>query len=301
MNIIMPDLSGGSALQPIRVVNNVDDDLVPVEFTYIDRNVDVDTDETDCAGCKCVGRCDSNTCICYKKSTIRLDENGQVKNVTEQEFYDDDLYECSEICKCKADCGNRMNRPANNKFNLKVEVFKTEKAGWAVRSLQYIEKGTFVAEFVGEMISKDETSRRQQEYAFHVNSRTNAEYFIDPQHYGNISRFFNHSCFCNMKPIRFYSLHRNHHRPSIGFVAWRAIVPGDELTIDYGTEWWQEKIEADETFFCQCSAPFCCYPEPEREDMSEDEAEEEIKRILTTNHKRLEIHKRIQLAKQMSP
>lgn len=63
-------------------------------------------------------------------------------------------------------------------------------------------------------------------------------------------------------PIRFYSTHRLSTRPHVGFVAVKDIFPYDELTINYGREWWKDKVEKIPDMYCQCGAPNCMYPPP---------------------------------------
>lgn len=56
-------------------------------------------------------------------------------------FYHSLLFECDkETCKCAGKCQHRMTP---QKFNLKLELFKTSYAGFAVRSTQFIECGNY--------------------------------------------------------------------------------------------------------------------------------------------------------------
>ena len=47
--------------------------------------------------------------------------------------------------------------------NLK-KVFKTKNKGWGLRTLEPIPKGSFVGEYLGEIISAEEAERRGQIY-----------------------------------------------------------------------------------------------------------------------------------------
>lgn len=70
-------------------------------------------------------------------------KNGRIKNIGDlyNKFDEKILYECdSKTCLCKGKCGNRMTP---NKFNLKVNVYKTSSAGYGVRTDQYIQSGNF--------------------------------------------------------------------------------------------------------------------------------------------------------------
>ena len=42
---------------------------------------------------------------------------------------------------------------------------------------------------------------------------------IDPYYYGNVSRFFAHSCNSNLFYVRLYSAHRDTERPTVATIA----------------------------------------------------------------------------------
>ncbi|XP_055706357.1 histone-lysine N-methyltransferase EHMT2 isoform X2 [Phlebotomus papatasi] len=82
------------------------------------------------------------------------------------------------------------------------------------------------------------------------------KYCIDANFYGNVSRFFNHSCNPNMIPIRVYFDHHDLRFPKIAFFSTRNIAPKEELTFDYGKNFWKVK---QRYFNCFCSMPECRY------------------------------------------
>uniref|UniRef100_A0A1B0D9P2 Uncharacterized protein n=1 Tax=Phlebotomus papatasi TaxID=29031 RepID=A0A1B0D9P2_PHLPP len=84
----------------------------------------------------------------------------------------------------------------------------------------------------------------------------NCRYCIDANFYGNVSRFFNHSCNPNMIPIRVYFDHHDLRFPKIAFFSTRNIAPKEELTFDYGKNFWKVK---QRYFNCFCSMPECRY------------------------------------------
>ncbi|NXK20955.1 SETB2 methyltransferase, partial [Arenaria interpres] len=64
------------------------------------------------------------------------------------------IYECSVLCRCdKMMCQNRV---VQHGIQVRLQVFNTEKKGWAVRCLDDIDKGTFVCTYSGRLMSKDE-------------------------------------------------------------------------------------------------------------------------------------------------
>ena len=46
----------------------------------------------------------------------------------------------------------------------KLCIFRTSNRGWGVKTLQRIPKGSFVVEYVGEVITSDEAEIRGQSY-----------------------------------------------------------------------------------------------------------------------------------------
>lgn len=56
------------------------------------------------------------------------------------------------------------------------------------------------------------------------------QHCIDANYYGNVSRFFNHSCEPNVVPIRVYYDHQDLRFPKIAFFAMRNIAADEEIT-----------------------------------------------------------------------
>uniref|UniRef100_A0A914EMD9 SET domain-containing protein n=1 Tax=Acrobeloides nanus TaxID=290746 RepID=A0A914EMD9_9BILA len=291
--LISSDITKGNASTefPITAVNEIDDERLPVGYVYVAVNVDPDKIYTkdDETGCNCQGQCEKETCACIKMSQIELDENGHVINSPNlvDHFYDWAIFECSGICKCAGKCKHRMTP---EKFNLRVQLFKTEKAGFGCRALQYIQQGTFICEFTGELLSYKEAKVRPNDYPYYVTSMgsENEEqigHYVDPTTYGNISRFFNHSCSENLAPIRFFSTHRSPTRPHIGFVAIKDIILYEELTINYGKIWWRDKVERFPNMYCQCGAPNCMWPPPGTKKRTREEKLLEMNRKALLSYK----------------
>jgi uncharacterized protein len=100
-------------------------------------------------------------------------------------------------------------------------------------------KGDFVIEYTGTLLPNDEADRRGGRYLFRVNSR----WTVDGTGRENLSRYINHSCSPNCiaytrgKKIRIYALKR--------------IAPGEELSYDYGKEYFDAYIKPRG---CACTA-----------------------------------------------
>jgi uncharacterized protein len=86
-------------------------------------------------------------------------------------------------------------------------------------------------EYVGKRLSTEEADdRTNARYLFEVNSA----WTIDGSPRHNLARYINHAC----KP----SCESLEHRGRIFIKAIRAIQPGEELTYDYGSEYFEEFI-----------------------------------------------------------
>ena len=69
------------------------------------------------------------------------------------------IYECSELCSCNpAKCKNRITAKG---VQFLMEIFRTKGMGWGVRARETIPKGSFVAEYCGEIISNSEADKRE--------------------------------------------------------------------------------------------------------------------------------------------
>jgi len=146
------------------------------------------------------------------------------------------ILECNEYCECARSCGNRLVQLGPRRF---LSVFQTGERGWGLRTERFIQKGSFVCEYAGEIIGKEEAKRRAKldgvNYIFVLkehffNSVT--ETVIDPTCIGNIGRYINHSCQpnCIVIPVRVDSP-----VPRLGIFAVTDIRAGEEITYDYSS------------------------------------------------------------------
>jgi len=94
-------------------------------------------------------------------------------------------------------------------------------------------KGDLVTEYTGEKISTDEANRRGGQYLFELND----DFVVDGKDRTNESRYINHSCRPNCYP------EIDDEEEHIFIFAKRAIKIGEELTYDYGKEFWNVHIK----------------------------------------------------------
>jgi len=249
--IIMDDISCGKEPIPIRVVNTVDSETIPGNFTYITKNdLHPDLPDLSCPGCSCEGDCHKNlNCECrqrYMDKKFLFDNNCALPdvNVNEVEF----MYECHEGCSCSSKCGNRVT----TKLKHKLEVYRTRFKGWALRTLEDIEQGSFVLEYIGKVF--DPRSAGEHDYCYLFKAGEDLE--IDPKQKGNAARFMNHSCTPNLRGIQSIQTKRDerHGYHRIVFFANQNIPKNQELTICYG---YPKQREPNVCLPCRCYSPGC--------------------------------------------
>nr|CAB3450824.1 unnamed protein product [Digitaria exilis] len=115
------------------------------------------------------------------------------------------VYECNSSCTCDSSCQNKVLQKG---LLVKLELFRSENKGWAIRAAEPIPQGTFVCEYIGEIVKTDETMKNAEKvsdsgcsYLFDIASQIDMErvqtvgtieYMIDATRSGNVSRFINH-------------------------------------------------------------------------------------------------------------
>ena len=127
------------------------------------------------------------------------------------------------------------------KCNIQLAVKRT-RAGLGLFTLTPIKKGRRIVEYTGEIISREEADRRGGKYLFEINSR----WYIDGKGRENLARYVNHACKPNCEP--------GGSGKKIFIYAKKHIYSGEELTYDYGEEYFETYIQP---LGCRCSS---CLP-----------------------------------------
>ncbi|KAK2834032.1 hypothetical protein Q7C36_014733 [Tachysurus vachellii] len=255
--IICSDVAQGYENVPIPCVNGVDDDDCPSDYKYISENcetsaMNIDRNITHLQHCNCTDDCSSSNCLCGQLS-IRCWYNKDQRLLQEFNKIEPPLiFECNLACSCHKTCKNRVVQAG---IKVRLQLYRTEKMGWGVRALQDIPQGSFICEYVGELISDAEADVREDDsYLFDLDNKDGEVYCIDARYYGNISRFINHLCDPNIIPVRVFMLHQDLRFPRIAFFSSRDILTGQELGFDYGDRFWDIKSKY---FTCQCGSEKC--------------------------------------------
>lgn len=221
-------------------------------------------------GCKCKSSCTSVTkCTCLQKMNKNVyDLNGILDLGDVWSDVNQPIFECFSECSCSMNCSNRVVQKGLQISGL--QVFDTKTKGLGVRTIVPIKKGTFICEYIGEVITSETADKRIKKlkptdpnYLLVIREcfkdkilRTN----IDATNLGNVARFFNHSCSPTMcvRLVRVETM-----IPRIAFFAAIDISPGTELTFDYGIKYGLSKQE------CKCGAKECCGYLPRFDDILE--------------------------------
>ena len=176
-----------------------------------------------------------------------------------QHLVPEPLYECNQCCECDQNCCNRVIQKGSN---IKFKVIEANNKGYGLATQEFISKGKFVIEYVGERMTKVEAANRLIDlreqnapcYIFALLEHygdTKLSYFVDATKTGNLARFINHSCEPNltMIPVRV-----NQVEPAFALFAAKDIEEGAELTFSYGSVDTQDKTDFKK---CFCGAVSC--------------------------------------------
>uniref|UniRef100_A0A2K6EWL4 Histone-lysine N-methyltransferase SETMAR n=1 Tax=Propithecus coquereli TaxID=379532 RepID=A0A2K6EWL4_PROCO len=199
---------------------------------------DIDPTQITFPGCICVKTpCLPGTCSCLH-SEENYDDNSCLRDIGSEAKYAKPVFECNVLCQCGDHCRNRV---VQRGLQFHLQVFKTDKKGWGLRTWEFIPKGRFVCEYAGEVLGFSEVQRRihlqtiyDSNYIIaireHIYNGQIMETFVDPTCLGNIGRFLNHSCEPNllMIPVRIDSM-----VPRLALFAAKDILPEEELSYDY--------------------------------------------------------------------
>jgi hypothetical protein len=187
--------------------------------------------------CHCVGSCGDDDCF---------------NRVLYTECYGDLSMDGKSNCNVGANCGNRQI--AKRKY-AKCKPKREQGKGWGLVTLEKVEKGKLVLEYVGEVINDDIKDERLKKWSeehpndpnFYIMALAKG-WFIDAREVANLSRFINHSCGpnCELVPVNVGGYMRN------AIVALRDIAPNEFLSYDYHFETKQE-----DKFVCRCGASTC--------------------------------------------
>jgi SET domain-containing protein len=113
------------------------------------------------------------------------------------------------------------------------------RTGLGLYATEPIRKGKFIIEYFGKLVRWNDVDNLQSKYLFDLNKR----WAIDGAPRRNTARYINHACKPNAVP---YGV-----KGKIKIYARRNIEPGEEITNDYGKEYFDEFLAP---IGCRCAA-----------------------------------------------
>ncbi|XP_053671110.1 uncharacterized protein LOC128721382 [Anopheles nili] len=260
MHVLCSDISNGRERYPVQVVYytraGIDRQHAMPQFKYVQRNVKIncriqlETDVRNMRVCSCKDSCTSgeSECLCAEQTWYTND--GRL--VSDFNYLDPPtIVECGDSC----DCNQRLcrNRVVQHGLDVPLQLHYIPGKAWGVRTLLPIPKGSFLIEYVGELLTDEVANHRDDDsYLFDLG----VGYCIDASAYGNVSRFFNHSCQPNVSPVSVYYDHQDQQLPRVALFACRDIEAQEEICFDYGEKFWMVKKG---TLQCRCNTGKCRY------------------------------------------
>lgn len=256
-HVVFRDISRGAEAYPIQAVNDVDDEEFIMEFRYVVKQchrsgVNIISTVDSMQFCYCKDNCITRDCNCTMNTECWYDSNGCLTSENDLQT-SPVIFECNKTCHCPKTC---INRVVQQGLRFPLQIFRTRYQGWGVRALQDIPKGAFVCEYVGELITGAEATKRNDDtYLFDLESQ-GSDYCLDGRYFGNVARFLNHSCEPNLIALKVFVDHQDMNFPRIAFFARKEIRAFEELCFDYGLDFWLVKCQ---TILCTCNTPSCKY------------------------------------------
>jgi len=122
---------------------------------------------------------------------------------------------------------------------MKNVLVKKSTAGLGLFANVNYEKGEEIIQYLGETITSDEANRRGGKYLFELND----QWMIDGKSRTNIARYINHSC----RPNAYPELSQD--ETQVRIYAKKRILPGEEITYNYGPQYFKIEIKP---FGCRC-------------------------------------------------
>uniref|UniRef100_A0A224Z0P7 Histone-lysine N-methyltransferase n=1 Tax=Rhipicephalus zambeziensis TaxID=60191 RepID=A0A224Z0P7_9ACAR len=251
----------------LRVENYVDQEAPPAGFVYIKDFLPgpgVVFPDDPKMGCSCADCYQNRKGCCPAFNDLRF---AYTANGTLCAPFGSPIFECNRLCSCDMSCPNRV---VQRGCKIPLTIFRTTNGrGWGVRTEQRISKGTFVMEYLGQVITDEEAEKRGKWYDeqgttylfdldYHLTEDSQDQgthlredslnqgmhlaecsadqgtlYTVDAGTYGNIAHFVNHSCEPNMAVCMVWINNLDLRMPRLAFFTNRDICTHEELTVDY--------------------------------------------------------------------
>ncbi|KAL5542441.1 hypothetical protein UlMin_010151 [Ulmus minor] len=145
------DISQRKENFPVFLFNDIDSDQEPLYYEYLASTVfppfafHLSGNGT---GCGCPSICGEG-CFCALKNggEFAYDNNGVLLRGKPL------VFECGPFCNCPPQCRNRVTQRG---LKNRLEIFRSRETGWGVRSLDVIQAGSFICEYAGVVLTKEQ-------------------------------------------------------------------------------------------------------------------------------------------------
>ncbi|KAH6770271.1 hypothetical protein C2S52_015074 [Perilla frutescens var. hirtella] len=249
------DLSKKKENYPVFFYNDVDEDNDPIYYDYLITSLfpHYVCNAGNTRGCDCAGGC-LDDCLCARKNGGEFAYDLQGILVRGKPL----IFECGPHCSCPPTCRNRVTQKGiRNRF----EVFRSRETGWGVRSLDLIQAGSFICEYAGVVLTREQAqlftmngdrliypSRFAQTWKQWGNlsevfsdyvcpefpSIPPLDFAMDVSRMRNVACYMSHSSSPNVLVQLVLYDHNNLSFPRLMLFAMENIPPMRELCIDYG-------------------------------------------------------------------
>ncbi|CAF0990202.1 unnamed protein product [Rotaria sordida] len=168
------------------------------------------------------------------------------------------VYECNSKCSCHREhCSNRLVQQG---LFVHLQMFKDKLKGWGLRALHDLPRGTFICQYIGELLTSDQGHERAQsiddkyqtsldlvkQVRYEINNEDGDDdvndddddepYVVDGSLYSNLGKYFNHSCEPNMFIQNVFIESHDLHFPNLALFTRTHVKAGQELTWHYNCE-----------------------------------------------------------------
>ncbi|KAL3122153.1 hypothetical protein niasHT_004379 [Heterodera trifolii] len=208
--------------------------------------------------CYCEDCANDRTCACRKLSKLRIKDGKLVEyNVKKIVPWNSPIVPCDVLCECQGECGS-CPVPIDPK---RLYIGYNEKTQFGLYADELILRGEMIGQYVGEVLLDGEHKNLEHSFMVPLDDGTNSDEtdyaLIDSSRYGNHTAMANHSCSPSAEAVYYYVPNADFTMMhlSIGIFATRRINQGDEITINYGKDYWEDK--QTEGFHCECGSSIC--------------------------------------------
>ena len=151
LHCLSADMSNKKEKVAVRLFNDIDDYRDPLNYEYLPRTSFpqfVFHQSGQATGCNCVDGC-GDGCFCAMKNGGDFPYTLQGHLVKGKPL----IFECGPFCSCPPHCRNRITQKG---LKYRLEVFRSLQTAWGVRSLDLIQAGTFICEFAGVVLTREQ-------------------------------------------------------------------------------------------------------------------------------------------------